>query len=384
VSTRILHAATHAHNIGDGALVCGMQATLAEDLARPLSFASLDVLGCKLRRQRNMLTKAQWDQLQDDLDLVLVGGGGMIEGQLGSYLSGINFNFDLEILERSRVPWVFYALGHNQFRGSPFFHRRKLQRLLELGRTDRVLVSVRNDGSKARLERQLGPLPQLHVIPDPGLYLRTRPRALPELAPGRVNIVVQLAADRLGSRLGAGLRRRLRAITDREPIARLAKVLDHVVQKHSAHLVLCPHLVGDLALIAELVGHLPTGTTRSHCTVTHVLNGAAQAADFFEVYRQADLVVGMRGHSAICAVGQGTPFIGLGTHDKIAGFMQEVGLGDMCCDLSTNPRLDGLAELIEGVISRPEAARARVAAIRPRLRQQTATFHAEIDKLLSR
>ncbi len=147
MSLRVLHAATHTHNIGDGALVAGMHRVLAEDLGVNLEIEPLDVLGCKLAGQRDMLPRLEARNLHRRYDLVLVGGGGMIEGGKGNYLSGINFNFHLDVLRDSKIPWVFYALGHNQFRRTFFFHRRRVRRLIRWAEAGGHLFSVRNDGS---------------------------------------------------------------------------------------------------------------------------------------------------------------------------------------------------------------------------------------------
>ncbi len=41
-----------------------------------------------------------------------------------------------------------------------------------------------------------------------------------------------------------------------------------------------------------------------------------------------DVVLGMRGHANIIPFGQNTPFIGLGAHNKVKWFLEEVGLED--------------------------------------------------------
>lgn len=384
MSLRVLHAATHDHNIGDGALVAGIHATLAEDLRTELAVTPIDVLGCKLRRERDMLPAARWATLADEVQLVIVGGGGMIEGGLGNYLSGINFNFHLDLLERSRVPWVFYALGHNQFRRTTFFHPRQLARLIAIAEHRGFPFSVRNDGSKARLEQLLGPLPWVRVVPDPGMFVPTREHALPELSPSRPNVVVQLSGDRPRARFGGLGKRTLRQLAGKDPIANLARALTTIVERHGAHLVLCPHLMTDLALIAELTGRLSPRTVRESCTLSPVMKGARTAPDFFELYRRADLVIGMRGHSAICAVGLGTPFIGLGTHDKIGGFLDEVGLSDQLIDLDHDPTLAALPRLAGALLADRSAARARFAAPAPAARAAARAFHGTIADLIRR
>lgn len=375
MTLRVLHAATHDHNIGDGALVAGIHATLPPDLGAEIEFVPLDVLGHKLRRRRRMLSKAEARALGAEYDLVLVGGGGMIEGGRGNYLSGINFNFDLDLLQASEVPWAFYALGFNQFRGTHFFHRRRLERLLEIAERRGFPFSVRNDGSKRRLEALVGARPFVRTVPDPGLWVPPREHPRPEIDRGGINLLLQLAGDRPRARF----RRR-----GGKTVRRLARLVETLIERHALRVVLCPHLLTDLPVFAELVERLPARLVRESCTLTPVLKGAAAAPDFFELYRQADLVVGMRGHSVICAVGVGTPVVGFGTHDKVTGFLDEVGLAAWGVDLETDPGLRSLERTIEELLADLPAAREAVRRPLAGLREQTRAFHREIAAVLGR
>jgi polysaccharide pyruvyl transferase WcaK-like protein len=49
---------------------------------------------------------------------------------------------------------------------------------------------------------------------------------------------------------------------------------------------------------------------------------------FADIYAQMDLVLGMRGHSNIVAFGKNTPVIGIGQHNKVKWFLEDVGLAD--------------------------------------------------------
>lgn len=382
VTLRVLHAATHGHNIGDGALVAGMHATLAEDLAVPLEITPIDVLDCKLRGIRDMLPADKFEAMRGRIDLVLVGGGGMIEGGKGNYLSGLNFNFDPALIELLDVPWVFYALGFNQFRSTTFFHRRRLKEVLRRVERRGFLFSVRNDGSLARLECLLGSQPGVASVPDPGVYVPTRPRPLAELDPDRPNVLVQLAGDRTASRYGQGLARIGRSLRGRDPIRNLARILTELVDRRSVHLVLCPHLLNDLHVLGRLVDALPQRVVRQSTTMGPVYSGAQAAPDFFELYRRADLVLGMRGHSSICSIGVGTPFIGLASHDKVEGFLKEIGLQEWTVDLDRDPGLAALPHMLDRALNGLDAYRAQVAQLRPALRQQTRDFHARIARLV--
>jgi polysaccharide pyruvyl transferase WcaK-like protein len=374
---RILHAATHGHNIGDGALVAGMHRVLREDLGdmlgAELEFTPLDVLGHKLRRRRDMLPRREAREVLAAHDLVLVGGGGMIEGGKGNYLSGINFNFHLDVLRDSPVPWVFYALGHNQFRRTFFFHRRRLRRLLRLAADGAHPFSVRNDGSEERLRKLVGDAGEVTTVPDPGLWVPEGPGQTPEMDSPGPRLLVQLAGDRGSKRFR------------QEPevvLRRLGELLQRLIEERGVTVTLCPHLLGDLPLCTGLLRHLPDRVQRPSVSMTPVMHGAGAAPAFFDRYRRADLVLGMRGHSVICAVGTGTPVVGLASHDKVGGFLREVGLGEWAVDLDRDRRLEELERVLVGMLGDLEAARRRTAATVPALRRAARRFHERIAERL--
>lgn len=383
MTLRLLHVATHGHNIGDGALVAGIHRTLAEDLGVDLDVTEFDVLEHKVTHQRNMLKAEDVDRYNREVDLVVIGGGGMIEGGIANYLSGINFNFEVELLRRFGVPVVFYALGFNQFRNSHFFHRRRLRQLLDVAAELSLPFSVRNDGSKERLERMLGPLPFVQSIPDPGLYVPTETREVPELSTEHVNIVLQLAGDRARQRFGGPLRKWARRIAGRDPMRSLARFVTKMVDDDRARFVLCPHLLTDMEITTEFLHLLPPRVVRRGCTMSGVLKGTEHAPHFFELYRQADLVIGMRGHSSICSVGLGTPFIGLGTHDKVLGFLEDTGLSKWGIDVKQDPGLARLEPLVEEFLQDPTSYRQQIQQRLPGMRDTTRAFHEVVAKQLS-
>jgi len=321
-----------------------------------------------------MLPRSEAKDLHRHYDMILVGGGGMIEGGKGNFWSGINFNFHLDVLRDSSIPWVFYALGENRFRRTFFFHRRRLRKLVALAEEGGHLFSVRNDGSEERLRRRVGGQAELTTIPDPGLWVPPGPGTVPEVAGAEgPRVLLQLAGDRPGRRFGWWRKRFMR---------RLAATLEELISERGAHVVLCPHLLGDIALFSELLEVLPARVLRESMTLTPVLNGVGAAPTFFDRYRQVDLVLGMRGHSTICAVGAGTPVIGLASHDKVGGFLEEIGLGDWVVDLDEDRKLVGLGELAGRLLDDLDSARGRVRNLLPELRQQTRSFHRRIAERL--
>jgi polysaccharide pyruvyl transferase WcaK-like protein len=67
-----------------------------------------------------------------------------------------------------------------------------------------------------------------------------------------------------------------------------------------------------------------------HCVVYEDMNRELYppfdyTAPFFaDIYRQMDFVMGMRGHANILSFSQNTPMIGLGEHNKVRWFLEDI------------------------------------------------------------
>src|SRR5262249_15125479 len=95
--------------------------------------------------------------------------------------------------------------------------------------------------------------------------------------------------------------------------------------------LVAPHIPVDADLGAAIVDRLyrRAGQAAAHRPFRLMGTPHPQHAErVFGAYTAAALVVGMRGHAAICGVGLRRPFIALASHPKIGGFMESCGLSD--------------------------------------------------------
>jgi hypothetical protein len=101
---------------------------------------------------------------------------------------------------------------------------------------------------------------------------------------------------------------------------------------------------------------------------------------FADLYRQMDLVMGMRGHSGIVAFGVSTPFIGLGQHNKIKWFMEDVCLSEYLVKLDQTDEADQLELLtrVDQILCNPGEIRGK---IQDRLAIETAKKDAWFDRI---
>jgi hypothetical protein len=396
----IVHIATHTTNIGDGALVKGIQSTLPADIESEIRFID-HCLTDFLHFDRLTFDQQYVEWLNDNADLLLIGGGGFIMGQKKDS-SGIALPFEISLLQKLKIPIVVYAIGYNLFYGETLRNPRALSALIVQIRDLGGLFSVRNDGSKERLEKDLGGAVTNSVweVPDPGLFVPVEPMLHPQIRSGRPNIVLQLAGDRLANRFmndsggrSGGMFGALKKRQQPEPEGvdavweAIANACNRISSKHDVNFVLAPHIHSDLGIAQDFIlasRKIPPPRYFSgfRLEVSGVLRGTRSASGYFDLYRQADLVVGMRGHSMIVSVGVGTPCVGIVSHPKVEGFLQECGLEKWSANIMDANLEDSLVEKVSMLLNDSSEWRGLRATAVERMRQERKQFHREIKRLL--
>jgi polysaccharide pyruvyl transferase WcaK-like protein len=324
-ATRVLHIASHEINVGDGALIDGIRGQLDAVADRPIDYQPLDVVPLGSGA-------AAFDPaILADYDLVLIGGGGTIDGSVNHTESGMALPLGGAAIRQSPTPLAFVAIGYNLFPGQTLHCRGPLIDLLDACRQRGFPFSVRNDSSHERLVEAVGDAARDVVeVPDPGFFIRPdRSYVVPQMTGRRPTVLLQLAGDNLERRLGAAPCRRWFARrperTRRGFVDQIADLIAWLVTQRHAEVVLAPHITRDLRLTAEVIDRLPMSLARPHVRVLGVPH-PSHAPQFFQAYAEADLVIGMRGHSVICAVGLRVPCVAISTHAKVAGFMRKCEL----------------------------------------------------------
>ena len=224
MSIKIWHIATHTANIGDGALVNGIQTTLKQDLEEEIQFHNDCLMYYENYWGNKKYDQELVDQINEEADLLIIGGGGMMDGRRSRKHTGIGFDLPLNLFEQIKIPIVFYALGFNLFKGQFFWNKPALVKLLQFAaRRKDCLFSVRNDLSQKRLQELVGVDTARCVIeiPDPGLYVETKPTHHAEFSESNPNILIQLAGDNTSARYNQSTVARLPFVSNR--IAKIEK-----------------------------------------------------------------------------------------------------------------------------------------------------------------
>ncbi len=375
---RVWHVGAWNRNIGDWALALAMHRQLNEQASERglhLCFSLVD-------SQRTRFHPALVDQMNDEADLVLVGGGGLIfHRPEDQSVSGWSFNIAPADLQRLRPPVAVYGVGYNRFAyddgGFPETtgpHLRQLQ-------AKAALFSVRNQGTRVALVEQFGlAAEKIDVIPDPAIRLYDRPIALPSRATRGPVIAVNWAGDRPHHRYpSAG---------DAEHFFHvMRRALRRCVDELGAQIMFLPHLNQvDTEGYDAFAAGFPEGSifsTHRDLPFLYPPPGellAPHVPFFTNLYRQADLVLAMRFHSAVLAFGAGTPFLRLGSHPKLKFFVEETGVPDYAIGLEHRT-----ADTEEAMVGRIAACRADASyrpALSRALAEQTGRLRRFNDRVL--
>jgi polysaccharide pyruvyl transferase WcaK-like protein len=328
VPATVWHIGAWNRNVGDWALAYQLHRMLNEEAhARGLhlSYHLVD-------SQRTWFHPALIDQINEEADLVIVGGGGLVFFRPEDRsVSGWSFNIAPADLARIAPPIAVYAVGFNRFAfdsssfpGETGPHLRQLQRQAKL-------FSVRNEGTRRILAQEYGlDADRIEVVPDPGIRLFDRPLVVPARRRTGPVIAVNWAGDRPHFRYPAPAEENAALFA-----ARLKQALLRAVDELGAQIMFLPHLAGiDTDVFDDFAADFPTGSIFStHRELAFLYPPAgemlyAHVPFFTNLFRQADLVLGMRFHSCVLAFGARTPFIRLGSHPKLRYLLEETQVPD--------------------------------------------------------
>jgi polysaccharide pyruvyl transferase WcaK-like protein len=280
--------------------------------------------------QRTYFYRELVDHMNDEADLVIYGGGGgVFHRPEDRSQSGWMFNISLEDLDRIAAPIVVYSIGYNRFPYDPTefpdITHVHLQRLQEKA----VLFSSRNSGSRKVMSETFGlRADKIDLVPDPGICLYDRPIELPARRSGVPVIAVNLSGDRPHYRYPAPHEENMRRF-----FGGVKAALLRCVKELGAQIMFLPHLVNvDTDLYAEFAEGFPAGSifsTYEELPFLYPPPGELMYPHvpfFTNLFRQADVMLGMRGHACIIAFGAGTRFMPLGEHRKVGYFAADVGV----------------------------------------------------------
>lgn len=367
----LIHLAnTNSTNVGNGALIWGLERVFAEDLpqARLTRAAWDDYTFEKLAFDRAFV------EMVNRSDGLIVNGAVAINGR--AYLRNAGFRLDLPLALWREIekPVVLFGLSYRHWKGLPFHHQDRLAEVTGfILDHPRMILGLRNDGTREWLSDLLGiPGERLSEVADTGLFIEPEDGPDPEILPGRLNVVLAVNNEDEAERYSGG---RKAAVLDG-----IVKALVHLAERHDANLILAPHYLDDFRMIGEIFERLPPRIAHQH-VITTGLARVSSARRFYGRYAKADLVLAMRVHAMSPSIGLGVPLVVLSSQGRMATFLRSVGLGDIAVDIFAPAFAEELVAAVDQTLASPEQHRARLLAATAQQRGETRRFMERVRSL---
>lgn len=342
----IYHTGAWGGNFGDSILQQSIYYHLSELSQDELEFRYINC-------QQIEFTDELIQEINKQGDLLLIGGGGLVFYRpQDNSKSGWQWNIDIDLIDAIKIPFVVYGVGYNQFEyDNSNFIAVTNQHLIKTVEKA-ALFSVRNSGTKRDLIVRGCDGDKIQVIPDSGMFLANKPIEIPNLKSSGLKIAFNWTTDRENQTFPEPY------IESKERfLADLIELFNGAIKKWNAQIVYIGHMGKefDCAIIERLKGELMSSPLIIDEELAFLYPPAGERAGYLvDVYRQMDVVLGMRGHANIVSFGQNTPFIGLGSHRKIRYFLEDINRSQYFYDVrpgETQYTLDAMIKCLEKIVN---------------------------------
>lgn len=225
-----------------------------------------------------------------------------------------------------------------------------------LDNPQKCFVSVRNDGSIDLLAKYYGRAfaERILEVPDGGFFVSPEGVPVhPEMMEGRRTIAINPAGDMMQIRFYNA------AESVNDYLDAFAQELVKLLEaERTVQIVFVAHHFADFAQISALMERLPDVMRRRRVSIAPYLPVFPKAMYLFDIYRKADLVIGGRFHSNLCAIAQGTPTIGILSYHKHKAIYHRYGMRERMLEVDKG-EIRHLSELALRMLSEEGQTRAR-------------------------
>ncbi len=320
---KILHLGAYDLNFGDNIALYNIRRVLFE-MDNNIEFYSYSIINLFNNKNNIAYCKSIFTEWNKNYDMIIVGGGGLIEGgNHKSYDTGYKLPFNEELMSVFDIPVVFFSVGINYFRGVEGLSEKGKKALLETIKKS-SLFSVRNDGSMNILKKMYGEdiSNQVYEIPDPGLIMNHN-------VCGGEKIMFQPAMNNSIEQMKYRFNNSL-------------DDLRSMIKKYKFDIY--PHTLKDYVFAGESTD-LNSKIIYSKSTFNNLVK-FRNTLESFDEYKNYKWGIVMRGHGQLVSFGLRLPCIYLVSQDKLKGFCENYNLENYMVDTQSNNYLAELQEKI--------------------------------------
>lgn len=328
---KVIHLASFTGNIGDEANHSGFKNNFRKYIDRNAEFKEVEIR----EYYKSWGIKKFDDEFINEInkyDLFVIGGGNFFELCWNYSKTGTTIDLSVEQLKKIKIPIFINGVGVDIEKGYTSENLSKFSKFTEyLLSRNNCLFTVRNDGSIDILEKLFDniDLKKVFVVPDGGFFFRAKTQnEYPCIVKNKINIGINLAGDMI--------ERRFNNYNDSEKFKKgFSNVLNKLLSENkNINIIFLPHMFADLQIIYEVINGMDDIYRRNNISVAPLLHGEQKAGEYiFGLYKKCAIIIGMRFHSNVCAIGQSIPNIGLVTLKKHACVFEDLGINERAIKL---------------------------------------------------
>ena len=313
---KVLHVASFTGNIGDNANHRG---------AEYLRDCFLDYEFEITRKEIREFYWKEWVFNSDEFireanrhDLVMIGGGNYFELWVKGSATGTSIDISIDTLKKIKSPILFYSLGCDPGQGAAQENIDRFRDFLDYTTgSGRYFISVRNDGALENIKSLYGSRYEGRIseIPDGGFFTYVRDIDHIEIEKDKTNILINIAGDMQETRFPGSCGK----IDYNTFVKNFAELIEGINKeyKNNINFIFVPHIFRDIKSIYDILNEMSDKIRRKFTKVAPCLTGDKGNDYVFSLYKQSDLILGMRFHSNVCGLALNKNVIGLVNYIQI-------------------------------------------------------------------
>lgn len=323
----VLHLASFSGNIGDEANHIGFRSKFKKNIYDNVNFNNIEI-----RDFYKSWNFRKFDEtfvsLANSHDLLVIGGGNFFEVCWDYSSSGTTIDIPIDLLNKINIPILFNGVGFDDGKGATEESILKFKYFISyLTSSPKIITSVRNDGSKQLLQKYYDKTitDKIYTVPDGGFFFK-----VDEIVQHRINLSRKLIGICVACDMPE-IRFELHDESSKLDFEKsMANVVNNILMEYDEYdIAFLPHIYSDMEIISKIMNFVNDKFRRNRIIIGPYLNGTVNGAEFiFSLYKKCDLILGMRFHSNVCAIGNNIPTIGLISYHKHRLMYDELGLSD--------------------------------------------------------
>lgn len=305
--------------------------------------------------QKTYFSRQLINKMNIEADMLLLAGGGFImHRSQDNSKSGWQFNIETKDINKISIPIVVNAIGYNHFPNDKYIIPSQTWENIQKIIDKSEIFTVRNYGTLDVLKKHVD-VKKVQVSPDFGMFVAAESFNNKIFDNNKLKIGLNWATDRAKKRFGsiAGSRQKMESVL---------RVCGKVANEYNAQIYVIEHLIpNELNVDTKHMLYKKTKDILKHkaYVVSAVCRDLYPPLDYYagffaDVYKKMDLVIGMRGHANIIPFGQNVPMVGIGQHNKVKWFLDDVERGKYLVKLDKGGDEAVLEQLVVEVIENME------------------------------